>query len=283
MRLLRLLLCALALALPAAAAMAQDLTMMPVTIEGRTVRLATKIYKPAGDGPFPTLIFHHGSTGNGRNTAIFDRFFDPTPLVQWFVQRGWVVALPSRRGRGGSDGYYDEGFHIPREQGYSCEPSLSVPGAERALRDIDAASEAILALPYVDRSRIVVGGQSRGGILSVAWAGRHPDKARAVINFVGGWMGTACSTASTINGQIFAKGTAYRGEMLWLYGEGDPYYPLSHSRANFAAFQSGGGKGSFHELQPPQGRDGHSVLFFPNLWADLVGAYLRNQGLPLQP
>lgn len=277
------LLAAFACALLSPAALAQDITMMPATIEGRSVRLATKIHKPAGDGPFPTLIFHHGSTGNGRNPAIFDHFFDPVPLAQWFVQRGWVVALPSRRGRGGSEGHYDEGFHIPRESGYSCEPSLSLPGAERALRDIDGATDAILALPFVDRSRVVVGGQSRGGILAVAWAGRHPEKVRAVINFVGGWMGSGCANAATINGQLFTKGAAFRTDMLWLYGDNDPYYSLSHSRGNFATFQTAGGKGAFHEIPPPQGRDGHSIVFFPNLWSDLVGAYLRSQNLPIQP
>jgi dienelactone hydrolase len=262
---LRALVLALACWLLPMLAAAQDVAMMPATIDGRTVALATKIYKPSGDGPFPTLIFHHGSTGSGRNSAIFSRFFDPAPLAQWFVQRGWVVALPSRRGRGGSEGYYDEGFHIPRDQGYSCEPSLSLPGAERALRDIDGATDTILALPYVDRTHVVVGGQSRGGILAVAWAGRQPDKVRAVINFVGGWMGGGCTNATTINTQLFTKGAAFPAETLWLYGDGDPFYPLAHSRNNFAAFQSAGGKGSFHEFVPPQGRDGHSIVFFPDL------------------
>lgn len=265
------------------AALAQETIMMPATIDGRSVKLATRIYKPAGDGPFPTLIFHHGSTGTGRNTAIFEHFFDPAPLRQWFVERGWAVVLPSRRGRGGSEGYYDEGFHIPREAGYSCEPSLSLPGAERALRDIDGATDAILAMPFVDRTRLIVGGQSRGGILAVAWAGRHPDKVRAVINFVGGWMGGGCNTAATINGQLFMKGAAFRADTLWLYGDRDPYYPLSHSRGNFTIFQTAGGKGAFHEIAPPAGRDGHSIVFFPTLWTDLVSAYLRQQGLPIQP
>ena len=36
-------------------------------------------------------------------------------------------------------------------------------------------------MPFVDRERVVIGGQSGGGILSVA-----------VINCVGGWMGQRC-------------------------------------------------------------------------------------------
>lgn len=39
---------------------------MPVTVDGEQVKLAVLTYKPAGDGPFPTLVFHHGSTGNAK-------------------------------------------------------------------------------------------------------------------------------------------------------------------------------------------------------------------------
>jgi hypothetical protein len=104
-----------------------------------------------------------------------------------------------------------------------------------------------------------------------------------VINFVGGWMGGSCANASTINTQLFTKGAAFRSETLWLYGDGDPYYPLSHSRSNFAAFQGAGGKGSFHEFPAPQGRDGHSIVFFPTLWTAQLSAYLQKQGLPIPP
>ena len=46
--------------------------MVPVTIDGETVKLATITYKPDGPGPFPTLIFHHGSTGRGTDPPLFD-------------------------------------------------------------------------------------------------------------------------------------------------------------------------------------------------------------------
>ena len=108
--------------------------MVPVTIDGEHVKLATIIYKPPGNGLFPTLIFHHGSTGDGRNPAAFTRPFDPKALAGWFTARGWAVILPSRRGRGGSEGLYDEGFSLDRTQGYSCEPTLALAGADRAAR-----------------------------------------------------------------------------------------------------------------------------------------------------
>ena len=164
--------------------------MVPVSVDGETVKLAVITYKPAGNGPFPTLIFHHGSTGGGRDLSVFSRPYEAKVLSEWFTARGWAVVLPSRRGRGGSEGLYDEGFDTNRGNGYSCEPPLALAGADRALRDIDAVTPVLLAQPLVDRSRVVVGGVSRGGILAIAWSGRQPAVPRATINFVGGWMGT---------------------------------------------------------------------------------------------
>ena len=166
--------------------------MVPVTIDGEQVKLATITYKPDGGGPFPVLIFHHGSTGRGTDPSIFTRPSNPKALAEWFTARAWAVVLPSRRGRGGSEGLYDEGFALDRSEGYSCEENLSLPGADRALRDIDAITTVILAQPFVDRSRFAVGGISRGGILTIAWTGRQPQQPRAAINFVGGWLGTGC-------------------------------------------------------------------------------------------
>jgi dienelactone hydrolase len=254
--------------------------MVPVTVDGEAVKLATITYKPAGNGPFPVLIFHHGSTGRGTDPSIFARPSNPKTLAEWFTARGWAVVLPSRRGRGGSEGLYDEGFFADRALGYTCEQERSLAGADRALRDIDAATAAILAMPFVDRSRFVVGGISRGGILSVAWSGRQLGEPRAVINFVGGWLGTGCPTATVINQSMFKRGVAWGQPSIWLYGEGDPFYPLTHTRENFAAFQAAGGQGAFHEYKPPAGLNGHQISAAPALWEAEMEAYLAGRGLP---
>ena len=264
-------------------AFAQERALVPVTIDGAPVKLATITYKPAGNGPFPTLIFHHGSTGRGTDTAAFSRPYEPVPLIKWFTERGWAVILPSRRGRGGSEGLYDEGFSISRSQGYSCEETLALPGADRALRDIDAITPLLLAQPFVDRGRVAIGGQSRGGILAIAWTGRQPTVARAAINFVGGWMADACSTATSINQNLFRRGASFPHPSVWLYGENDPFYRIAHSRANFAAFQTAGGRGTFHEYAPPPGLNGHQINSAPGLWNAAMETYLIERGLPGRP
>ena len=70
---------------------AQERAMTPLTIDGEHVKIATITYKPPGNGPFPTLIFHHGSTGSGRDPAIFAGRYDPKALANWFTARGWAV------------------------------------------------------------------------------------------------------------------------------------------------------------------------------------------------
>ena len=263
----------------AGAAAAQERSMLPVTIDGENVKLAVITYKPPGDGPFPVLIFHHGSTGSGTDPKAFARPFDPFVLAHWFVARGWAVVLPSRRGRGGSEGLYDEGFDEDRTRGYTCDETRALAGAERALADIDAASAAILAWPFIDRTRFIVGGQSRGGILSVAWAGRHPDEPRGVVNFVGGWSGAHCQT--TVNQRLFKMGATFPRQTLWLYGDRDFFYPLSYSSENFASFVAAGGRGTFQTFEPLGGVGiGHLIYRDDSLWSPTMDAYLAETGLP---
>jgi endonuclease YncB( thermonuclease family)/dienelactone hydrolase len=259
---------------------AQERAMVPLVIDGEQVRLATITYKPPGSGPFPTLIFHHGSTGRGRDPALFERPYDPKALAGWFTARGWAVILPSRRGRGGSEGIYDEGFEPDRAQGYSCDPRRALAGAERALADIDAIMPVLLAQPFVDRERVAVGGVSRGGVLAVAWSGRQPGVARAVVNFVGGWLSERCAAIDDVNSDLFRRGSAFKRSTIWLYGYGDSYYSLRHSRQNFTAFRVAGGKGAFREYDPPQGFDGHQIAAIPGLWTEALESYLADQDLP---
>jgi dienelactone hydrolase len=78
--------------------------------DGRPVRLEAVIFKPDGAGPFPLAVINHGSTGRGRDPALFTQTWFAADLAGFLNERGWLVAFPQRRGRGKSDGLYDEGF-----------------------------------------------------------------------------------------------------------------------------------------------------------------------------
>jgi pimeloyl-ACP methyl ester carboxylesterase len=241
--------------------------------DGKPVRLEVVTFKPPREGPFPLAVINHGSTGRGINPALFTATWFDVGLADFLNERGWTVAFPQRRGRGKSDGRYDEGFSPERAKGYTCDADISLAGADRALRDIGATIAALVRRPDVAASRILIGGQSRGGVLSVAYSGAHPEQISSVINFVGGWVGDGCATASAINQNLFEQGARFKRPTLWLYGRHDPFYSTSHSRENFAAFQKAGGQGSFLEFDVPGGY-GHGVINHPLLWSTPIGTYL---------
>ena len=104
----------------------------------------------------------------------------------------------------------------------------------------------------------------------------RPDVFQGVINFVGGWMGDKCpgNTADAINPASFKRGAAFPRQTLWLYGEKDSFYALSHSRKNFEAFTAAGGKGSFSTYALEPGVNGHELVVQQELWGPTVEAYL---------
>lgn len=240
--------------------------------DGRPVRLEAVVFRPPGAGPFPLAVVNHGSTGNGAipATATWDNAW----LADELNVRGWIVAFPQRRGRGKSDGLYDEGFGQDRSLGYTCETARSLGGADRALIDLEAAIGALKRRPDVSAHPVLLAGLSRGGALSVAYAGGRPNEVAGVVNFVGGWMGDGCETAEDINQALFRRGGGFPGSTLWIYGHDDAFYSMAHSRRNFQAFRQAGGSGVFVEATVPGRNNGHWVLAIPPLWRDHVATYL---------
>lgn len=242
--------------------------------DGKRVSLETVVFKPAGKGPFPLAIINHGSTGAGNDQVAFTKTWTSPWFAEALNERGWMVAFPQRRGRGKSDGLYNEGFAADRNKGYTCEAKRSLAGAERALEDIHAAVAALRQRADVNAEAILLAGNSRGGILSVAYAGLHPKQTHAVINFVGGWIGDDCDSADEINQTLFTKGAEYPRETLWLYGKDDYFYSMKHSQNNFKAFQQAGGSGNFVETTVRGENNGHWVMSIPPLWQGPVLHYL---------
>ncbi len=238
------------------------------------VRFEVVIYKPPGDGPFPLAVVNHGSTGRGNKPRRFTRTYSDAALAELLNERGWLVAFPQRRGRGKSDGLYDEGFAADRTLGYTCEPERSLAGAERGLEDIAAVVTALRQRTDVKDAPVFMSGQSRGGALAVAYAGRYPEQVGPVMNLVGGWLGDLCSSSASVNETLFEMGAASGKPMLWIYGEQDPFYSIEHSRQRFAAFQQAGGQGKFIAIKVPGG-NGHRVMQAPSLWLNELDEYLK--------
>ena len=238
---------------------------------GKRITLEATLYRPEAEGPHPVLLFNHGSTGGGTVTPWTT--MRPARLAQFFVERGFAVLAPMRRGRGAS-----EGAHAEYEG--TCEGDVLGAGLARAIEDVDAALAYLHAQPWADSGRVVIAGQSRGGILSVAYAAERSGTVRGVINFAGGWTSQRCDEGGrSFNQPTFASaGGGTRIPMLWLYAEEDRYYSSAWIRRYQEAFAQAGGVATFH-LFPAFGADGHRLVDRVELWKAAADDFLRRLNL----
>ena len=233
-------------------------------------RLEIVAARPRREGPYPTIVFNHGSTGRGHNKSFYTRTVSPAVVANHFVERGWMILFPQRRGRGKSGGAYGEGL-APDGSGYSCNVEIAIAGFERAVEDMDAVVRHLRERPDVEQSRLVIAGVSRGGILSIAYAGMRPGIFRGAVNFNGGWLGRGCANHEIVNPAIFERGASAGISTLWLHGTHDQYYRIEHCRGNFERFRSAGGQGKFIAAAA-----GHALMFKPALWANHLDQYMES-------
>lgn len=134
-----------------------------------SLTLVGYLYRPDGPGPFPTLIWNHGSEQNPGGGPQFDS------VAAIFVPAGYAVLAPMRRGHGDSEGDYiqDRIRATFRESGAAAAERLMVQlmGSEQ-LSDQLAGLAYAKTLAFVDTSRLVVAGCSYGGIQTLLAAER---------------------------------------------------------------------------------------------------------------
>ena len=259
-----------ALAQPAAETIWIPMTETRPAGAPRALKLEATLYRPARPEGAPVLIFNHGSTGNFRIAPTETQRYPE--LAAFFVARGFTVLIPMRRGRGASEGEYLER--------YECDARTLEAGVERAIEDLDAVMSFAAVQPWFDPTRFVLGGMSRGGLLSVAYAARRGTTARGILNFAGGWIAEPCERRIGFNARAFGQ----RREPsvipnLWLYSENDRNYGAGAIRAGHAAFEKAGGKAEL-AIFPPISPDGHIFLpRTPAVWSDTVAAWLTRLGL----
>ena len=69
-----------------------------VTFTSGSLTMVGYLFKPEGDGPFPGIIWNHGSDPDPDQTSEFDA------VAQIVVPAGYVLFAPLREGQGGSQG-----------------------------------------------------------------------------------------------------------------------------------------------------------------------------------
>ena len=114
------------------------------------------LYKPKGDGPFPVVIYNHGSR-SGR-----PRRPEPNEYIGRLLTRaGYVVLIPERRGYGDSDGPT-----LAEDMGNDWGQRY-VTRVEAETDDVIAAVDYLRTLPFADMKRIGIMGYSGGGTVTM--------------------------------------------------------------------------------------------------------------------
>lgn len=170
------LLLAASLALSAYAARADEFPYTEVFYPSGKLRIQAYLYKPKGKGPFPLVLYNHGSRA-GRERRLAPLEF----IGKLLAQAGYAALVVERRGYGKSDGP----IHALGDK------SQAVPQLQLETDDVLAAIDYLRTLPFVDMKRLGIMGHSYGGIVTM-FATSRSNAFVVAINQAGGalsWHG----------------------------------------------------------------------------------------------
>jgi dienelactone hydrolase len=238
------------------------------------VLMRTTLFRPSGPGPFPLVVVNHGTTQNAERRRML-KAPDFDAMAQWFVRRGFAVAVPQRPGHGETGGDYRE------DQG-GCDEADFARAGRGAAESVAAAVAYLRTQSFVRRTGVIVVGQSAGGWAALALASRAPAGVRAVIDFAGGLGGRSwdrpdnnCAPDRLV-ATAAEFGRTTRIPTLWIYTENDTYFAPRLSGAMADAFRAAGGPVDY-ALLPAFGDDGHFMAErsgSESVWGPVVERFL---------
>lgn len=173
----------------------QPVAPQTVEISSGNLRLKAFLWRPKGAGPFPVVLFNHGSGGaDAQHTAGLTMTEAAERLGPLFVKHGYAFLYLLRRGHGLSA---DQGPFIQdllqREEaahGKEVRQHLQfILLTTDHLDDVTAALSFLKSVPGIDSHRIAVAGHSFGGQLTLLAAERDTT-VRAAVTFAaaaGSW------------------------------------------------------------------------------------------------
>ncbi|HZY18780.1 MAG TPA: dienelactone hydrolase family protein [Ramlibacter sp.] len=258
-----------------------DLPVRVVDGFGKTIEHPIKVTVWSDDAnpqPAPVLVLNHGRAPGAPERAALGRarYGDAS---RWFVQRGFIVAVPTRMGYGVSGG-------PDAEDTGSCSNKVFAPGYAVAAQQTLAVLAMVRERPDAAGDRAVVVGQSFGGATSAAVAAQNPAGVQAAINFAGGGGGNPKTQPGNpcaphrMEALYRDYGRTAAMPMLWIYTENDLYFGPRVPREWHQAYTASGAKAEFVQF-PPHGEDGHSLFTrFPAVWQPKVGEFLDAVGFP---
>ena len=248
----------------------EHVIMVPAGID-KLARLQTTVFRPNGPGPFPLLVINHGKELGQPREQARDRF---VYLARAFVKRGYAVLVPMRQGFADSTGRYMDFGCDMRANGYAHA------------NDVLDTIEYARTLPWIDDSRIIVAGQSYGGLATLALGTQHISGVRGLINFAGGLRDDRnnCDWRSQLVRAFADFGAKNKIDSLWVYGDNDSLFGPDLVKRMYANFVGAGGHaqlvayGSFK-------RDAHGMVASRDgekIWWGEAEHFLQKIGMPTE-
>ena len=152
-----------------------------VTFPSGPLHLKGYLWTPAGPGPFPAVLFNHGSGGTTADLTAGMQITEAADiLAPFFLKHGYAFFYPFRRGQGLST---DQAPFVQdvlnREEaakGSEARQHLQfVLLTTDQLDDVMAALTFLKSAPRIDSHRIAIAGHSFGGQLTLLAAERDPS------------------------------------------------------------------------------------------------------------
>jgi carboxymethylenebutenolidase len=243
-----------------------------VTFPSGALTLHGVVYKPDGAGPFPALLYNHGSAPGMLSAQAFEA------LGPAFARRGWVFFGPYRRGQGlsAAAGPYigDEIDAAEKSRGRSAAAETMIRLLEADhLNDQLAALAWIRTQPFVEKNRIAVAGNSFGGIEAVLAAEREPFC--AAIDSAG--AAQTWAEVPELQARMTRAVSNAKAPIFFFQAAND--YDLTPSTA-LSAVMKAAGKRYDVRIYPAYGnsvQDGHSFGYFASsVWGDDVFRFLEH-------
>lgn len=192
------------------AASSQEMIVQTVTYRNGDLELRGFLYRPQGNGPFPAIVYNHGSE---KTLAYVDNLARP------FVRQGYVFFAPNRRGQGRSPGPYI-GDQLAGLSGAEYGRAL-VRLHEEQLSDQLAGLAFLKAQPFIRPDRVGVFGWSFGGIQTLLAV--EQDAYRAAVNCAG--AAQTWNQSPELRERLLAAVRAARSPIFFLQAKND--YSLS--------------------------------------------------------
>lgn len=233
--------------------------------------LGGELYKPKGLGPFPAIIYNHGSA-EGMLSDTASKAIGPL-----YAAKGWIFFMPYRRGQGLSA---KAGPYIG-DQIKEAEKKGGKPGAAKKmlellqndhLDDQMAAVKWLREQSYVKANQIAVAGQSFGGIEAVLGAEKYPFC--AAVDASGGSM--SWKVAPRLHDLMRRSVRNSKAPIFFFQAEND--YDLGASKELYKEMR-GAGRSAEMKIYPTYGKthfDGHSFTWLgSSIWFEDVFAFIK--------